>query len=76
MYDIRYYIDEQVAALRHIFSSRKACTADFVKMTLEDKPDRLYLVGSGTSCNAAMCAAPFMEMVLGFLVVMFVIKVK
>lgn len=65
MYDIRYYIDEQVSALRHILSSRKACTADFVKMTLEGKPDRLYVVGSGTSCNAAMCAAPFMEMVLG-----------
>lgn len=65
MYDIRYYIDEQAEALRHILSSRKACTADFVNMTLENQPDRLYLVGSGTSCNAAMCAAPFMETVLG-----------
>ena len=65
MHDIRYYINEQASALRHILASRKACTADFVSMALESAPDRLYLVGSGTSCNAAMCAAPFMEMVLG-----------
>ncbi|MBR2942836.1 MAG: hypothetical protein IKB82_05495 [Clostridia bacterium] len=65
MHDIRYYIDEQCMALRHILATRKACAADFVQMVLEDMPDRLYLVGSGTSCNAALCAAPFMETVLG-----------
>ena len=65
MHDIRFYIDEQCTALQRILTERKACTAAFVQMVLEQCPDRLYVIGSGSSLNAAQAAAPFMEETLG-----------
>lgn len=65
MYDIRYYISEQCGALQHILAERKDCTAAFVQRFTQLDTDRLYLIGSGTSYNAALAAAPYMEDVLG-----------
>lgn len=65
MKDIRYYISEQCGALKDILAKRKDCTRAFVREFCGGAPQRLYLIGSGTSCNAAQAAAPFMEEVLG-----------
>ena len=63
--DMRHYIGEQAGALSHILAARKACTQDFVQLCARHAPDRLYLIGSGTSLNAALAAVPFMEWALG-----------
>ncbi len=60
-----HYIGEQQEVLRHILHERKSCTADFAAYFQENAPDRIYLIGSGTSLNGALAAAPFMENVLG-----------
>ena len=62
MYD---YILEQPGALKHILENRKTNTSVFVEDWTKHKPDRLYIVASGTSNNAAAGAAPFMEKILG-----------
>lgn len=59
-----HYIYEQQQALQHILQIRKTCTAGFVSRFQNDPPDRIYLIGSGTSLNGALAAAPFMEQVL------------
>ena len=59
-----HYIYEQQQALQHILHARKSGTAAFVSRCNGALPDRIYLIGSGTSLNGALAAAPFMEQVL------------
>ena len=59
-----HYIYEQQQTLQHILQARKTCTEEFVSCFRNASPDRVYLIGSGTSLNGALAAAPFMEQVL------------
>lgn len=61
MYD---YWKRQPEVLRQILGQRKAQTEEFVKLFCEVKPDKLYLIGSGTSLNAETAAASYMESIL------------
>ena len=63
--DMRYYIDIQQAALRMAQEHASQTVAPFVRLWQDSMPDRLYLVGSGTSGNACRAAAGMMEQVLG-----------
>lgn len=59
------YIYEQPELFARSLQDRAAVTAPFVELFETVKPDRLYLVASGTSRNAAAAAAPFMQQILG-----------
>ncbi len=59
------YWKKQPEAMKRIIADRKAITANFVSLYQEKEPDRIYLIGSGTSLNALLAAAPFMENTLG-----------
>ncbi len=61
MYD---YIFEQPEALRRVFEYREEDGQTFVKQYSKVKPKRVYLIGSGSSLNAAKAAAPVMEKML------------
>lgn len=64
MYDMRYYIDRQPEAMKKAIAAREEISRPFVELWVSAGADRLYLVGSGTSGNAARAAAPFMQQVL------------
>lgn len=61
MYD---YFFEQPEALRRVFDHRKEDAAVFVNLFRKSRPGRIYLIGSGSSLNAAKAAAPVMEELL------------
>ena len=63
--DMNYYIGRQAVALENTLQSRKTLGENFCSQWKAVCPDRLYLVGSGTSGNAVRAAAPFMQEVLG-----------
>ena len=48
-----------------LVQEREALTQPFVRLFRAAGPDRLYLIGSGSSFNAARAAAPFMQEMLG-----------
>lgn len=58
MYD---YILEQPSALLAVFEHRAEDSALFKSMFAKNEPSRIYLIGSGSSLNAAKAAAPAME---------------
>lgn len=62
MYD--YYL-EQPGVLNDIFSNRASAAKAFVESFGRERPDRLYLIASGSSLNAALAAEAFMELALG-----------
>jgi glucosamine 6-phosphate synthetase-like amidotransferase/phosphosugar isomerase protein len=62
MYD---YMLEQPAILKDILENRAAYAGDFAAWLKAAGPDRIYLIASGTSNNAALQSARFMEYVLG-----------
>ena len=62
--DMRYYIDRQPEAMRQTLDARRELGEAFARLWLEHGPDRLYLVGSGTSGNGVRAAAGFMQRVL------------
>ena len=64
MNEMMPYILEQSTLCRHMLADRIALAAPFVQALADHTPDRLVLVASGTSRNAACAAAPFMEQVL------------
>ena len=64
-YPMLEYILDQPRALRKLKEERKEAAARFVDLFVQERPDRLYLFGSGTSLNGADLAAPFMEEILG-----------
>ena len=59
------YWTKQPKVLTAVIQERAALTKEFVRLFLDTAPDRLYLIGSGSSFNAAKAAAPFMEEILG-----------
>ncbi len=58
------YWQTQPRVLRGIVENRVSLTRAFVEAMKSVNPDRLYLVGSGTSRNAALAAAGFMQKLL------------
>lgn len=59
------YIIQQPEALKSILDNRKELTAAFVRLYQQVRPDRIYIIGSGTSQNGAKIGREFMEHVLG-----------
>ena len=59
------FIREQPEALRRILDAHEQLTKTFVELYCANRPDRLYLIGSGTSNNAAAASAPYMQRALG-----------
>ena len=64
MCDMRFYIGRQPEALREAIARRAETCLPFAEQWCASGADRLYLVGSGTSGNAARAAAPFLQRVL------------
>ena len=64
MCDMRFYIGRQPEALREAITRRAETCLPFAEQWCASGADRLYLVGSGTSGNAARAAAPFLQRVL------------
>lgn len=58
------YIREQAPLFASVLAGRKAVAAPFCAVCERVRPARLLLIASGTSRNAALAAAPFMEEVL------------
>lgn len=58
------YVYEQPGVLKDISEKRILLTQPFVDLYKVIKPDRIYLIASGTSYNAAYAAEHFMEEVL------------
>ena len=65
MNEMMPYILEQPDLCQRMLANCAALAAPFVQAVATYQPDRLLLVASGTSRNAACAAAPFMEWVLG-----------
>lgn len=57
------YVREQPEVFKKVLEKRAEITSDFVSIFCGQMPDQVYLVASGTSCNAAKAAASFMEMI-------------
>lgn len=57
-------IMEQPEIFQNVLKHKAEMTAGFGELFDRVMPDHVYLIASGTSCNAAKAAAPFMEMVL------------
>ena len=55
----------QFNCMAGILAGREHILRPFVDFYVEAKPSRIYLLGSGTSFNAAIASAPMMESVLG-----------
>lgn len=59
------YIREQPLLFAQVLEDRLAAAAPFCRVCKAVQPTRIALIASGTSRNAALAAAPFMEWVLG-----------
>lgn len=59
------YWRTQPAVLKSILDDRAQLTAPFIPLFEKAQPDRVYLVGSGTSLNAEHAAAPLMAKAMG-----------
>ncbi len=62
MYD--YYLS-QPACMRAILAGRDAQLRPFCHLHAERRPDRIYLVGTGSSLNACRAAQDYVEQTLG-----------
>lgn len=58
------YWKSQPDVLKRILDARKERTRSFTELFCACQPDRIYLVGSGTSLNAEQAAAPYLEQIL------------
>lgn len=65
------YIKEQPEVLDCAIQNRKELTRHFYERFAEERPDHIYMIASGTSCNAARAAAPFVEKLLEIEVTVF-----
>ena len=65
MPDMHFYINRQPEALARAIACREETAQPFARLWQDAKPDQLFLVGSGTSGNAARAAAPFLRKALG-----------
>ena len=61
----RQYIRQQPALWRELLDSHQALIAPFARLFQEICPDRLILLGSGSSHYAALMARPVLERALG-----------
>lgn len=64
-HSIYAYWRKQSEVLKSILTDRARLTAPFVELYRSVGPDRIYLVGSGTSLNAENAARGLMEQLLG-----------
>ncbi|SFM47387.1 SIS domain-containing protein [Paenibacillus sp. 1_12] len=60
----RYY-RSQPSCMEGLLSRRKEIVGGFARFYNELKPDRVYLIGSGSSLNACKAASEYMETTLG-----------
>jgi len=51
--------------MKNLLSNKNEILKDYIDFYCKIKPDRIYLIGSGTSYNSCAVAAPFMEKILG-----------
>jgi len=58
------YIEEQAPLFADVLARRQKVAEPFCQLYRREEPDRLCLIASGTSRNAALAAAPFMEAML------------
>lgn len=65
------YIHETPGALRKNILRRAELTKTFTRNYLENSSNGMTIVAAGSSYNAAICAKPFMERILGFRVNVF-----
>lgn len=59
------YIKEQPALLSEVLSNRKKLCCNFADYYMNIDPDRIYIIASGTSRNAALAASAFVSELLG-----------
>ena len=67
---LQRYISQQSAVWKALLDKRESLTAPFA--VLEPKPDRVILIGSGSSHYAALMARPVLEQAFGVEVSCFV----
>lgn len=60
---LHQYICQQPALWRQLLAEREAVTADFARRFGELRPDRIFLIGSGSSHYASLMARPVLERV-------------
>lgn len=58
------YIKEQGMLFRQALADRDGLTKAFTRLYSDGRPEHIVLVASGTSYNACLAAAPFMERIL------------
>ncbi len=58
------YWKSQPDVLKRILDGREEQVRPFTELFCACRPDRIYLVGSGTSLNAEQAAAPYLEQIL------------
>lgn len=66
MMTILDYINETEKVCLDIVNRRKDITKSFLELVSDDKFEELVILGSGTSCHAALIAKPFMEKLFPF----------
>ncbi len=66
MMTILDYINETEKVCLDIVNRRKDITKSFLELVSGDKFEELVILGSGTSCHAALIAKPFMEKLFPF----------
>lgn len=59
------YYRSQPSCMEGLLSRRKEMVGGFARFYNEQKPDRIYLFGSGSSLNACKAASEYMETILG-----------
>jgi len=59
------YYRSQPSCMEGLLSRRKEIAGGFARFYHERKPDRIYLIGSGSSLNACKAASEYMETILG-----------
>ena len=59
------YIAEISKVLKQNIANREKIVEPVCNVLYEDKPDRLVIIASGSSYNAAVCAEAFMKHYLG-----------
>lgn len=59
------YIHEQPEVFARVLENRATLMKPFVDLFARVKPERMYIIASGSSLNASLTAAPFVEAVLG-----------
>lgn len=62
--EMKDYIRQQSELFRKALEGRKDLCGDFAQVVARERPDQIYFVASGTSRNACLAAAPFVQNVL------------